>query len=67
MKEVSNSTLCKGAICANLSKSDWDNGLFDLFKEANFKNPEILVWTFLLILLSISQKYEKFRALVICK
>lgn len=27
----------------------------------------MLVWTLLLIRLSISQKYEKFRALVVCK
>lgn len=64
----SNSTLGKGPNCSNLSKRDGDIDLFNLLtNEASVKNPEILVWTFLFIWLSISQKYEKFRALVVCK
>lgn len=68
LEDDSNSTLGKGPSSTNLVNKDSDKGLFNLFiKEANFKNPGILVWTLLLIKLSISQKYTKFTTLVVCK
>ena len=34
-------------------------------KETNFKNPDILVWTLFLSKLNISQKYIKFKDLLV--
>jgi hypothetical protein len=66
--EISNSTYGIGPKCANLDNKDSDIGLLSLFiKEISFKNPGMLVWIFLLIRLRISQKYPKFKALVLCK
>ena len=68
LEDGSNSILGKGPSSTNLVNKDLHKGLFNLFiKQANFKNPGILVWTLLLIKLSISQKYIKFTTLVVCK